>query len=91
MSIFPFLLLLLFCFICNGSEGILCLVYLDYVKVLHSYKAQICVFQVATDKCIMLFLFLIVCGVIAIIIVKVFPISVFCPFTVSLLLISVTN
>lgn len=30
------------------------------------------VFQVATDKCIMLFLFLIVCGVIAIIIVKVF-------------------
>lgn len=28
-------------------------------------------FQVATDKCIMLFLFLIVCGVIAIIVVKV--------------------
>lgn len=31
--------------------------------------------QVATDKCIMLFLFLIVCGVIAIIIVKVFCIT----------------
>lgn len=29
------------------------------------------ILQVATDKCIMLFLFLIVCGVIAIIIVKV--------------------
>lgn len=29
------------------------------------------VWQVATDKCIMLFLFLIVCGVIAIIVVKV--------------------
>jgi len=28
-------------------------------------------YQVATDKCIMLFLFLIVCGVIAIIVVKV--------------------
>ena len=28
-------------------------------------------FQVATDKCIMLFLFLVVCGVIAVIIVKV--------------------
>jgi len=31
----------------------------------------ISLFQVATDKCIMLFLFLIVCGVIAIIVVKV--------------------
>ena len=34
--------------------------------------------QVATDKCIMMFLFLIVCGVVAIIIVKV--LSLLCPF-----------
>lgn len=36
-------------------------------------KAKTFFFQVATDKCIMFFLFLIVCGVIAIIIVKVLP------------------
>lgn len=34
-------------------------------------KTVILLFQVATDKCIMAFLFLIVCGVIAIIVVKV--------------------